>query len=106
MNDLRFKKYVTKLLIKFLILILFFINLKPKKNVTDLFSKILFMLYAPIDIKPKKMCDGDVVNCLAALKFVPGWFVGIKMLENFHDALLADADTLFFDEYGDNLYKK
>ena len=72
MNDLRFKKYVTKLLIKFLILILFSINLKLKKYVTDLFPKILFMLYAPIDIKPKKMCDGDFVDCLAALKFITG----------------------------------
>ena len=39
------------------------------------------------------MCDKAVDDCLAALKFIPDWFVTIKMLEKFHDALLINDDT-------------
>ena len=45
----------------------------------------------------KKMCDGAVNDCLAVFKFIPDWFVTSKMLEKFHDALLANDDILFFD---------
>ena len=37
-------------------------------------------------------------DCLAALTFVPDWFVTIKMFEKYHDALLANDDILFFEE--------
>ena len=43
------------------------------------------------------MCEA-VDNCLTALKFIPDWFVTSEMLEKFHNALLANADILFFDE--------
>ena len=33
-----------------------------------------------------------------ALNFIPGWFVTSKMLEDFHDALQANNDILFFHE--------
>ena len=39
------------------------------------------------------MCDKAVDDCLAALKFIPDWFVTSTMLEKFHDALLANDDT-------------
>ena len=39
------------------------------------------------------MCDKAVDDCLAALKFIPDWFVTSKMLEKFHDALLINDDT-------------
>ena len=44
------------------------------------------------------MCDESVDDCLAALKFIPDWFVPNKMLEKFHDDLPANDDILFFNE--------
>ena len=41
------------------------------------------------------MQDGAIDCCLAALKFVPDWFVKSKMLENFHDPLLINDDNPF-----------
>ena len=44
------------------------------------------------------MCD-VVFDCLAALKFIPDWFVTSKILEKFHDVLNANDDILlFFDK--------
>ena len=37
-------------------------------------------------------------DCLAALTFIPDWFVTIKMFEKYHDALLANDNILFFEE--------
>ena len=48
--------------------------------------------------KIKQICDEAVDDCLAALKFIPDWFVTSKMLAKFHDALLTKDDILFFDE--------
>ena len=33
------------------------------------------------------MCDEDVGNCLAALKFITGWFVTDKMIKKLPTAL-------------------
>ena len=46
----------------------------------------------------KTMCDEAFDDYLAALKFIPDWFVTNKILEKFHDALLTNDDILFFDE--------
>ena len=40
------------------------------------------------------MCDEAVDDCLAALKFIPYWFVTSKILEKFHHALLANPNIL------------
>ena len=45
------------------------------------------------------MCDEVVEDCLAALRFIHNWFVTSKMLEKFHDVLLANDDTLLFDKH-------
>ena len=43
--------------------------------------------------------DDEVVNdCLIALKFAPDWLVTSKMLETFHDCLLANYDMLVLDK--------
>ena len=42
------------------------------------------------------MCDDD--NCLAALKFIPEWFVTSKMLEKLDNVLHADDDILFYNK--------
>ena len=47
--------------------------------------------------KTYKICNDAVADCLGALKFIPDGFVTSKILEKFHDALLAN-DILFFDE--------
>ena len=44
------------------------------------------------------MCDEAVGDCLAALKFVPDWFVTSKMLEKLDNALHANDDILFYNE--------
>ena len=43
------------------------------------------------------MCDGVVDDCLATLKFIPDCLVTSKILEQFHDTLLAN-NILLFDE--------
>ena len=52
----------------------------------------------PNRYKTLKTCDEAVDDCLAALKFIPDWFVTSKILEMFHDPLLANDDILFFNE--------
>ena len=44
------------------------------------------------------MCDEAVNDCLAALKFVPDWFVTSKMLEKLDNALHANGDILPYNE--------
>ena len=46
--------------------------------------------------KIQRMCDQAADDCLAALKFIPNWFVKNEMLETFHIALLANDDILSF----------
>ena len=45
------------------------------------------------------MCDEAVDDCLAALQFIPDWFVTSKMLKRFHDAIVTNDNLLFFDKY-------
>ena len=40
----------------------------------------------PDRYKTQRICDEAVDVCLAALKFIPNWFVKSKMLENFDNA--------------------
>ena len=37
--------------------------------------------YVPDQYKTQQMCDKAVDDCLAALKFVPYWFVTSKMIK-------------------------
>ena len=56
------------------------------------------LIYCPDRYKTQKTCKEAVNDCLGALKFIPDWFVTSKMIEKFHDALLANDDILFFNE--------
>ena len=49
------------------------------------------------------MCDEVVDDCLAALEFIPDWFVKSKMLEKFDNALFANNDMRFYDENFDKV---
>ena len=44
------------------------------------------------------MCDEAVDDCLAAVKFIPDWFVTSKMLEKLANALHAGDDILFYNK--------
>ena len=79
-----------KLLINVLLyLLIFLIHIKPQKSMTDLFLKILFQLYVLDQYKAQQICDEAVDDCLAALKFVPDWFVTSKKLGKLDHALMA-----------------
>ena len=49
------------------------------------------------------MCNKAVDNCLAALKFVPDWFVTNKLIKKLSTALYADENKLYFNEDSDNV---
>ena len=51
----------------------------------------------------QKMCDKTVDDCLAALKFVPDWFVTSKMIKRLFTTSYADENILFFNEYFGNV---
>ena len=83
----------------YLYLFLFLISRKLKKYVAELFLIILFMIINyPDRYKTQRMCDETADDCLAALKFIPDWFVTRKMLKMVQDALNSNDDILFFDE--------
>ena len=42
------------------------------------------------------MCDEAVDDCLAALKFVPDWFVTRKMIKILFTAFYADENNTLF----------
>ena len=45
----------------------------------------------------------SVDNCLAALKFVPDWFVTSKMIKTLFTALYVDDNILYFNENSGNV---
>ena len=53
------------------------------------------LVYCLNGYKSQRMRNEDVDDCLATLKFIPDWFVTSKMLEKFHNALLANEEMLF-----------
>ena len=44
------------------------------------------------------MCDEPVDYCIAALKFIPDWFVTRKMLEKVDNVLHANEYIFFYNE--------
>ena len=53
--------------------------------------------------KTQEMCYEAVDNCLAALTFIPDWFVTSKMLEKLNNALQTKDDILFYDKNFDKI---
>ena len=49
------------------------------------------------------MCDGAADDCLAALKFVPDWFVTSKMIKILFIAFYADENILYFNKDSGNV---
>ena len=52
--------------------------------------------------KTQKICNEAVDGCAEALKFIPDWFVTMKMLEMFHEMLEifhhTNDEIIIFDE--------
>ena len=49
------------------------------------------------------MCDEAVDDSLAALKFIPDWFIARKIIKELFTALYADENILYFNEDSDNV---
>ena len=49
------------------------------------------------------MSDNAVHDCLAALKFVPDWFVTSEMIKILFTAFYADENVLYFNEISGNV---
>ena len=49
------------------------------------------------------MCDKAVDDSLAALKFVPDWFITSKMIKKIFTALYADENKVYFNEDSSNV---
>ena len=49
------------------------------------------------------MCDDAVDDFLAALKFVPDWFVTSKMIKTHFTAFYADENIPYFNEDSGNI---
>ena len=72
---------------------------KTQEMCDRVISKDPFMIvYCSDRCKTQGMCDESVDVCLAASKFIPDCYVISRMLEKFHNALLANDDILFFKE--------
>ena len=68
------------------------------QEICDIPCTSLLIVYCPDKYKTHKMYQAAVDDCLAALKFIPDWFVTSKMYEKFNNALHANDDILY-NEY-------
>ena len=55
---------------------------------------IFLIVYCPDEYKTWRMCDEAADDCLAALKFIPDWFVTSKMLGKLYNALHVNDNML------------
>lgn len=63
-------------------------------------SKIRSVLkYCLNRYKNQKKGYKALYDCLSALKFVSDWIFTNKMIQDLHEALFANDDVLFFNEY-------
>ena len=59
--------------------------------------------YVPDQYNTQQICDKAYDDCLAALKFVPYWFITSKMIKILFIALHADENILYFREDSGNV---
>ena len=81
---------INQLIDAFLYLILFLINIKFSKCNSIISEDPFSIRYVCDQYKTPQMCDKALDDCLAALKFVPDWFVTSKIIEKLSTALYAD----------------
>ena len=73
-------------------------DINLKKCVSVVSEDLFMMAYCPNKYKTQRMCNEAFDDCLAALKFIPDWFITSKMLEKSDSALLTNGDIVFFNE--------
>ena len=57
---------------------------KTQEMCDKVVSKAPFLIvYWPYKYKTLRICDKAIDDCLAALKFIPDWFVTSKMIKKF-----------------------
>ena len=71
----------------------------------EMFDRVLsedpFLIAYCLDkYKTQRMCDED---SLAALKFIPDWFVTGKMIKELYTALYRDENILYFNKDSGNI---
>ena len=77
---------------------------KTQKMCNAFISEDLFSIYYVLDpYKIQQMCDDAVDDCLAALKFLPNWFVTSKMMKILFTAFHADENIPYFNEDSGNI---
>ena len=78
----------------FLAFFIFLIDIKLKKCVTAISEDPFILAYCHDKYKTQRMWDEAVDDCLAALKFIPDWFVTSKMIKKLLPVLYADDNIL------------
>ena len=81
----------------FLYLILFLTGINLEKYVPE-----LLIVYCPNKYKTQRIYDEADADCLAAVKFIPDWFVTSKMIKNLFTALYTYDNILYFNEDSGN----
>ena len=61
------------------------------------------MVYCHEKYKTQRICDEAVDDYLAALKYIPDWFVTSKMTKKLFTALHADDNRLYFNKDSGNI---
>ena len=70
---------------------------KTQETCDSVFTEDPFMITSCCDrCKTQWVCNEAVEDCLAALRFVPDWFVASKMFQKFLHALLANDNILVY----------
>ena len=59
--------------------------------------------YVPNQYKAQQICNKAVHDCIAALKFIPDWFVTNKMINKIFTALHAGENILYFNKDSGNV---
>ena len=61
------------------------------------------MVYSPDKHKTQRMCDNDINDSLALLKFLPDRFLTIKMFKKLFTALYGDENILYLNKDSSNV---
>ena len=63
-----------------------------------IYEDFFMLAYDTNRYKTQIMCKKAIDDCLAALKFIPDWFVTSKMFEKLVNAIHTNDDILFYNE--------
>ena len=103
LNAIRIKKYATKQLINVFV----FDSIPDWYKPQDMCERVapedpFLIVYCPYKYKTQRICDEAVDDCLAAVKFIPDWFVTSRIIKNLFTALYTDDNIHYFNEDSGN----